>query len=320
MKSFIKELAMEIYDFIFPKISKNYDFDSISSILQNKTFVQNNKKFFSNLDINLNHKQIKIFLSAFLIKYCPDDIFLEKREMENILISKSSAIISLYLSLLTLRSFNESIVSIFNTEVIDYVNFFEKWKNYDKRKLLFVLCSSYHELILTENTLKNENDEFCQKWKLELLSQKKSLENYIYKIGGEKAIDNLLDGSFWMEIITPEMKESIEMKTKDKLKMEMINELNNQQKPFLIIKLLKEIKRKLSRQTDNLGKLEKESKLELLNMDLPANDYIKIIKMTLKLYLDLCQDYDELQNINIMEINSNESLVEIMEKINLIIK
>lgn len=313
----IKEIAMEIYDFIIPKISNDINFDSISHILENKEFIHKNIIFFSKIFININKKDLKIFFTSFLIKYCPNDVFIETKETENKLIEKSIEIISLYLSLLTQKSYNEFIINNFRNELNNYINTFNEWKNNDKKKLLFILSSTYQELILTEQTLKNETNDFTKQWIQEISSQKKSLENYIYKIGGTVAIDHLLDGNFWIEYITPELKESIEIKTKNKIKNQIISELQSNKIPYITIKKLKEIKKKLSFNQTNVDKMEKDLKIELLNMELSNEDILRIVRHTLNYYLDLCPELESLREINIFEV---ESIVDIMEKINLIIK
>ena len=313
----IKEIAMEIYDFIIPKISNDINFDSISNILENKEFIHKNIIFFSKIFIHINKKDLKIFFTSFLIKYCPNDVFIETKETENKLIEKSIEIISLYLSLLTQKSYNEFIINNFRDELNNYINTFNEWKNNDKKKLLFILSSTYQELILTEQTLKNETNDFTKQWIQEISSQKKSLENYIYKIGGTSAIDHLLDGNFWIEYITPELKESIEIKTKNKIKNQIISELQSNKIPYITIKKLKEIKEKLSFNQTNVDKMEKDLKIELLNMELSNEDILRIVRHTLNYYLDLCPELESLREINIFEV---ESIVDIMEKINLIIK
>lgn len=312
MRSFDKELAVEIFNVI----SNKYDYDSISQFIQDKKFINNTNRFLSKLGISISN--LRIFLTSFLIKYCPEDVFIERQEVEENLIQKSSNIIGIYKSVLVIDEVNESLVVTFEKEVNNFIKTFNNWKINDKKKLVFILSSSYQELNLTVEILKKDDNDFSKKWISEIASQKKSLENYIYKIGGENAIDKLMEGSFWMDIMTPEMIESVENKTKLKLHDEMIQELTiDGKKPFLVMKLLGEIRKKLGKNPVFARKIERDGKIEILNMDLPKCDVNKIVKIIIENYLEMINSKELTESA---QLDSPENLVQIMEKINLTLK
>lgn len=309
MQQIIKELNHSI-------TCMNNDFLIVSSIIQNKIFISNNNNLFKKLNIKISN--LKVFLTSFLIKYCPDDVFIEKQEIEENLIKKSNEIIELYLSILKHETIIKEIISVFEKEVNIFIELFNIWKVNDKKKLIFILSSSYQELNLTVEILKKDDNDFSKKWISEIASQKKSLENYIYKIGGENAIDKLMEGSFWMDIMTPEMIESVENKTKLKIHDEMIQELTIEgRKPFLVIKLLREIRRKLTKNIIFERKIERDGKIEMLNIDLPKCDVNKIVKIIIENYLEMinCEELTKSA-----QLDCPENLVQIMEKINLTLK
>jgi len=176
-----------------------------------------------------------------MIKYCPDEIFSEKKEVEEQLIEKSGEMLQLYLNFLE-DCLNEKLQKDFINELQNYIEIFEAWRNNDKKKLIVVLASSHHDLCLTADYIKNKNNENEQEILDGIEQQKKTLEKAIYKLGGNEAINSLIDGTFWLELMSPEFKQSIEQNLKSAFFNKLNDELQLDKTPFMTIKCLQEIK------------------------------------------------------------------------------
>lgn len=325
----LKKLSTEIYNIIDGKTN----FEKILQILQNKKFISSNQKLLSLLGIELNSKKIRSFLTCIMLKHCPNDILTERKEVEEELIEKSCILFGKYLSILKNDLDN---VEEFIKELPEFIQLFEAWKQHDEKKLLFILSSSYQDLIVTGKTIqeeKYENPEENERsiiWLNEIEKQKKTLEKAIFKLGGEQAIEKLFDGSFWMDIMSQDFKESVESNMKKAFREKLLNELNSDKKPYSIIKCLKEIRNLLyscvpSRE-DLHDKWEKSLRIELLDMELSRDDSIKICQKTLQIYLELILELESPERNpetkliieNLSKDTIVETLLKVYEKVKLI--
>jgi len=285
MLSFLEEKnLLQLSNSILQNINQiPKDFDNISSLILNKNFIHNNKKFLIIINIKLNPYQLRMFLSSIMIKYCPEEIFQEIKDIEENLILNASKFLDSYISLLQ-NPYNSQ---NFHSEVSQFLTLFQIWKDQDQKKFLFVLSSTYNELIPTSKMIQPNDDspheiERIKIWNTEIEKQKKSLEKAVYQIGGEKAIEKMIDGSFWLDVITPEFRILINNNLKDSFKNKLYQEVISNQIPFTIIKCLKEISNHLQKNNPNI---HNQLKIELLNMQLNKDDYINIIIYNLQIFM-----------------------------------
>lgn len=269
----LKELSEKILGKFFNIIP---NFDYISNLLQEKEFIKNNKEFLFILGIKLNEYQIRIFLTSIIIKYCPNDILNSNEELEKKLIEIAIDLLNDYINLL-----KNPLLCQFQNKINNYFEIFKIWKEKDKQKILFVLSSSYNELNINKKSLNN------QIIISEIENQKKELEKSIFKIGGNEAIEKMIDGSFWIDILTPEYKDIINNNLKESFRNKLFQELEENIIPYSIIKCLKEIQIKLD--LNNL-------KIELLNQNLNKTDKLNVINYNLKIITDKINFQENINN------------------------
>jgi len=275
MLSHFEELELnEISKKILFSISNLNTFENISSILTDKIFIDSNKKLLSLLKINLSPFHLRIFLTHIIIKHCPNEIMQTITSTEEKLIDLSNNMHDKYLEMLKENKYCDNIKDI----IQNFINEFLVWKESDEKKLLFTISSSYNELIMTSNLLEKNNDDDSRLWIAEIEKQKKILEKSVYKIGGEKAIEKMIDGSFWLDVLTPDFKNMVNNNLKESFRKKLLDELENNLIPFTIIKCLKEISNFIGNQ-----KITKNLKIEMLNMELNQGDKMNIIKYNLNI-------------------------------------
>jgi len=225
-----------------------------------------------------------------MIKYCPDEIFSEKKDVEEKLIEKSEEMLQLYLNFLD-DCLNEKLQKDFVNELQNYIEIFEAWRNNDKKKLIVILASTYTDLCLTADYIKNKNNENEKEILIGIEQQKKTLEKAIYKLGGVKAVNSLIDGSFWLELMSPQFKGSIEQNLKNAFFNKLNDELQLDKKPFMTIKCLQEIKDLLYKcvpsREDLQTKWNKNIHIEVLNQELTIEKRTLIIKDCLNKFKDI---------------------------------
>lgn len=269
----LNELSQKILPKLFNIIP---NFDYITNLIQEKEFIKNNKEFLLIIGIKLNHYKIRIFLTSILIKFCSSDILENNEEIEKELISLSTNLLDNYIILLKNPKIND-----FNKILNNYFEIFIIWKEQDKKKILFILSSSYNELNINKNIILNESISN------QIENQKKEIEKSIYKIGGNEAIEKMIDGSFWLDILTSEYKELINNNLKESFRKKIFQEFNENIIPYTIIKCLKEIQQKL-----NLNNL----KIEILNQNLNLIDKINIINYNLKIITEKIKIDENINN------------------------
>lgn len=193
------------------------DFMSFVRRINNKTAIQITKDFLNQLqdfkkngvieDLTDNIKNIKTFLSAFMIIDNKEDIFSVHGDKENILYNCAKDMIISFESLSSLIH-QKDIVD--NTSKINkdldnfhyyyklYVAAFNNWKSGDLNRLLTVLRQSYYELQLTKEVVLKKSVEEGRElredeliWREEIDKQCNSIEDKIMKLGGEEAIVEL---------------------------------------------------------------------------------------------------------------------------------
>lgn len=304
----LSHITSEILIHIKNKLSGEKNFETILPLLQDKNFINNNHHIFNLCNINIDKKKVKSFLTCFMLKYCPDEILNERKELEEKLIEESNKIFNFYFKFL-----ENNEIENFKENILNYITLFEAWRSNDKKKLIVVLASSHHDLTLTSEFIKNQENN--QEWLEEIEKEKKSIEKAIYKIGGEEAIEKLIDGTFWLELMSPEFKESIQKN----LKLAFINKLKDELQlnkiPFSIIKCLKEIKDLLEKcvpsREDLHTEWSKKLHIELLNQELPKQQQKDIIKNCLNIYLNIIKMLESAERNEEKEVN-DENLVEIL--------
>lgn len=312
MLSFLEEIKFnKLSESLLLSISKlEPDFDKITNLLQNKIFLKENKDFLSIIGINLNQYELRMFLSIFMIKYCPNEIFQEKKELEENLIINSSNLVEDYLNILK----KISNYTDFPEKIKNFLNIFQIWKEQDKKKFMFILSSTYNELNMTkkqiENTQYNSEDEKerARIWLLEIEKQKKSLEKSVYQIGGESGIEKMIDGTFWLDVINPEFRILIENNLKKSFRTKLIDEINSEKIPYTLISSLKEILNNLQK---NNPIIDKKVKIELLNMNLSIVDRYNLVKGIVELFMKEYELEEKLENVE----NIVDNLLIVYDKI-----
>lgn len=277
MLTFLEEKQLyELSQNILKNLDIEKNFQSISILLQNKNFILSNQKFLNLLNIQLNPYKLRIFLSSIIIKYCPDDILQERKEIEENLIKNASELFDSYLYLLKDQKNKNEIEEKIN----NYLILFQIWKEQDMKKFIFVLSSTYNELIITSKIIeetKYKTDEEKQRariWCNEIENQKKSLEKAVYQIGGENGIEKMINGTFWLDMVEPEFRILIENNLKKSFRKKLVDELQSDKIPYTLIKCLKEIQ----------NKTNKNLKIEILNLNLNKHDKMNIIKYNLEIF------------------------------------
>ena len=316
----LEKISPEILNYLNKKLSGEINFELILSILQDKNFIENNCHLFNLCNIDINKKKIKSFFTCFMIKYCPDEILNERKELEEKLIEAAKKIVDNYFEFLEKKT-----IENFKQNLFNYINLFEAWRSNDKKKLIAVLASSHHDLILTSEFIKNQENN--KEWLEEIEKEKKMIEKAIYKIGGEEAIEKLIDGTFWMELMSPDFTESIQKNLQKAFVEKLNNELELNKIPFQIIKCLKEIKDLLEKcvpsRNDMHMEWNKKIHIELLNQDLPKIEKKRIIKNCLNEFLKiilLLESKERNQEKTITDDNIIDILMYCYEKIRLIFK
>lgn len=297
MLSFLEEKKLyELSKNIISNINVPKNFENISSLLQNKSFIKNNQEFLKLININLNQYQIRIFLSSIMINFCPNDILQEIKEIEEKLMSSSLDLYQDYLNILN----NPSENYLFTEKIYNYLQIFEIWKDQDKKKFIFLLSSTYNELIMTSKMIETKNSIDAEIWLKEIENQKKLIEKSVYQIAGEEGIEKMLNGTFWIDVITPEFRILIENNLKKSFRNKLLLELNNEI-PFTIIKCLKEIE---NHYLKNYPDIHKKLRIELLNNQLDKNDKKNIINYNLQIFM-------KIENIK-NQLDNDEQIIDIL--------
>ena len=334
----LKELKKKMQEKI--KSLKTDNFDELVKILMDKSFIFDTKKL---LDLSFEREETLVntrsFLSCFMINSKPEEIFNQVGDLERALMSMSEKLIEDY-ELFLGDNDNNFIKSYDN-----FLNFFNNWKKNDLTMLLFVLSSAYQDLILTKEKIKSSNYENQEEkdraeiWMEEIENQKKLIESSVRKIGGEEILESFLTGKFFMDLVSGDFKDKIIMNLQkayfEKIKIE-INNLG-EEKPFTLIKTLKEIKDLLFKMVpsreDLHQKWTKDLNIELLEQKLDKKSYQTVILDIFdKIYdiIKICESgerndktdelKDKLKNWDNEEIDSFiiENLQKIYEKINFV--
>lgn len=145
--------------------SKNYTkFVDLLKIMSNSRTDMFFKQLFTLINEKYNiYKKLnlhKIFLTSFVIKYFPDEIFHKNTHFEKKLIEQSNIIIELFNNIVDLSDLNK-----FVKKLQVYIAVFLFWKNNDKNKLNKILIKSKNNLIRTKIFLESKelNDD-DKKW------------------------------------------------------------------------------------------------------------------------------------------------------------
>jgi hypothetical protein len=131
----------------------------------------------------------KIFLSAFMIVYHPEEMMPEMNdEQKNI---KKAAVEMLNLLDKVMSDFSQEAVGAFGVQWHSYHVLFEEWKAHDTEKLLAGMTEHFMELErLWESVRGQFNAE--QEWKPRIDMQQKNIKAKVMRIGGKPAMLRLL--------------------------------------------------------------------------------------------------------------------------------
>ena len=342
-KTYLQEKQMkELKQKMLEKMNslKTDNFDGLVKILIDKSFIFDTKKL---LDLSFEREEtlvnIRSFLSCFMIKSNPEEIFNQVGDLEKTLISMSEKIIEEYE--LFLGDKDNNLIKSYD----NFLNFFNNWRKNDLTTLLFILSSTYQDLILTKEKIKSsvyenqEEKDRAEIWMGEIENQKKLIESSVRKIGGEDLLESFLTGNFFMDLVSGDFKDKILMNLQkayfEKIRVE-INNLGGE-KPFTLIKTLKEIKDLLFKMVPSREDLHqkwgKDLNIELLEQKLDKKSYQTVIfDIFDKIYdiIKICESRerndntdelrDKLKNWDNGEIDSFiiENLQKIYEKINFV--
>lgn len=195
------------------------DFMNFVSRINNRSAVQITHNFLNELqrfkknglieDLTNTVKDVKTFLSAFMIIDNKEDIFSVQGDKEEILFNLAKNMI---ISFEELCSFIHKETNDVLEESVDlhncldkfhnnyklYIAAFNSWKSGDLSRLLVVLRHSYYELQLTKEVILKKADEEKRElredeilWKEEINKQCQSIKNKIIKLGGEEAFTEM---------------------------------------------------------------------------------------------------------------------------------
>ena len=311
----LKNICQEIFNYLLQK--KLEDFQSVLSILQDKNFVKNNQHIFSLINLPWDIKKTKTFLSHIMIVKCPEDVLGEIKETEKQLQTIAEKCNLSYLNFLE-NSLDEKLQQEFRKNSYDFLELFESWRTNDKKKMIVILASSHYDLTLTMETIENttyEGDEIerAKIWIEEIKKQEKSLERAIYQIGGEEALEQLYDGTFWLELMTPEFREKLQNNLQKAFYDKLQNEIEKEDKPFLIIKTLQEIRNLLGKcvpsREDIQQQWDKKLQIELLNNDITLEQRKQIIVSSLEIFVEIILELES------KERNEKYEIVDIVDGI-----
>lgn len=195
------------------------DFISFVRRINNRSAVQITHDFLNELqrfkknglieELTDTVKDIKTFLSAFMIVDNREDIFSVQGEKEEILFNYAKDMVITFEALCSLIHKQKGDVIVetvdlhncldrFHDDYKLYVAAFNSWKSGDLSRLLTVFRHSYYELQLTKEVVlqkaveeERELREDEVLWREEIDKQCQSIEDKIMKLGGEEAVAQL---------------------------------------------------------------------------------------------------------------------------------
>lgn len=195
------------------------DFISFVRRINNRSAVQITHDFLNELqrfkknglieELTDTVKDIKTFLSAFMIVDNREDIFSVQGEKEEILFNYAKDMVITFEALCSLIHKQKGDVIVetvdlhncldrFHDDYKLYVAAFKSWKSGDLSRLLTVFRHSYYELQLTKEVVlqkaveeERELREDEVLWREEIDKQCQSIEDKIMKLGGEEAVAQL---------------------------------------------------------------------------------------------------------------------------------
>eukprot|EP00126_Sphaerothecum_destruens_P015822 Sdes_comp9884_c0_seq1m1420 len=201
VKSF-RDLGIHEITDVQPEGNRDALFDKLSRIITSKKTIQTTNNLLSRISkmtstFSTIPNSSRVFLSAYMINLCPEQVF-SKAEIPEMILQKSSrhcveAFHKWTSSLFSRRAntFYRNFVSAWNRYCMDFVD----WKEIDKKRLVDGLLSHLSELEALKQTISG-HPETERQWNLSIESQKTMIEKKLSQLG--------VDFSNKKEILSPD--------------------------------------------------------------------------------------------------------------------
>ena len=179
--------------FINTNIYQYKPFSQLATLLYNKDLIQQTSNFLK-IFINENNISPKKFLTCFMIKHHPNVIISNHTDIEKDMLNCSNKLIQFVYDILNCKNkFSMNFyISRFKLYYSKYIYLFERWKEYDKYKILNDLSTIYFEL--EQDKLKKydnidslSNHEFI----ISIEREQKKLVTKIEQIAGKEGLEYL---------------------------------------------------------------------------------------------------------------------------------
>lgn len=294
------------------ELNNNLSFDELlPKILDKNTIMITSKLLIKH---NIDKKYTRTFLSMYMIKYNPSDIFSVITNIENKLIDLADKVLSTFNILLDEPN-NIHVSKLFVSRFNIFCEFFNGWKKKDKEMLLKILAHSYWEL--------NETSKYIEDnpiWNTEIEKQKQLLESQANKIdsNGSQFIKNYNPPNAHI-LDDEEIKQIAEKAYWDSYQEELDNNNHNR-----TLKLLTEIRDRLKNITPNRKDLhiELNEKLdiklihrEIINNAIDDNIIISIIYFIFEKLQQLQSQEDDNSLLKFKEEIGGKSLAYIFKNV-----
>ncbi|KAI8089130.1 T-complex protein 11-domain-containing protein [Halteromyces radiatus] len=181
------------------------DFQALSHLIRQQDVISIVGKlltFVLDKDTVKRNNKARIFLSAYMMTMCPNDI-LQSIPDENVLVEAAHRLLSNFETWVEQPS--KRVTKLALAEAwYHYSNLFEQWKCKDRDQLLTSMMAYYLELMSVQRTLQQDNEDGRDIDDL-LSQQMRQLKLKIKRLGGKQALASLKD-----QMLTPQPEEGIQ--------------------------------------------------------------------------------------------------------------
>ena len=186
-------IKLHCKQFINMELYKYKPFPTIASELNNKDILHHTKSFLEKF-INEDNIHIKKFLTCFMIKHHPNVILSNHTDIEKDVINCSTKLINFVHDILISKNkFSMNYyISRFKLYYSKYMMLFDKWKDYDKYKILNDLSTIYFELEQDKIKRYEDIDDISNhEFIVSIEHEQKKLKKKIEQIAGKEGLEYL---------------------------------------------------------------------------------------------------------------------------------
>ena len=191
------------FDFLFTRIQAKKFFDlglynyktfkTLAKTLHDKNVIDTTKKF---LQLFINHENIhsRKFLTCFMIKHHPNVVISNNTSIEKEMLSCSNNLLDVIhnLSICKNKFSMNYYISRIKLYYSKYILLFERWKEYDKYRILNDLCTIYFELDYDKHKKYTDIDSLSNhEFIISIEREQKQILHKIEQIAGKEGIDYL---------------------------------------------------------------------------------------------------------------------------------